>query len=190
MKLKFSRLLAAGVAALLGASLAVAVSPGTAQASGTPLSVTFVSGTFRTPTGGAADCPGVPAGTDCQIDKFFGDIGGPDDGVNQGADDWLLTNYIHENVPTQGFWQYQDEERITDTRGIFYGNEWGMIDARPNLTTTGDFTAFYDGTTANGCYRLNFVISGTIDISSMVGQGANPVNNDSGTWNGVITQYC
>lgn len=181
--------------ALLGLALAFAltlvVGPGTAFASGSYGSnVTYVSGTFRTPTGGAASCPGVPEGTDCQIDKFFGSIGGPDDGVNPGADDKLTTVFIHEDVPAPGFWTYKDLEEITDTRGVFRGDEYGIIDARPGLSTTGNFAGVYHGKTDDGCYVLDFVIRGVIDISGIVDQSSNPVNIDSGSWAGFITKKC
>lgn len=177
------------ICAALVFGLSFAIPADTARAAGDHR-VTFVSGTFLTPTGGAADCPGVPEGTDCQIDKFFGDIGGPDDGVNPGADDKLTTVYIHEDVPAAGFWQYDDLEEIADTRGTFRGHELGIIDARPGLSTTGSFTAVYQGVTDDGCYKLNFIITGVIDISGIVDQSSNPVNNDSGTWAGYITRLC
>src|SRR5262249_47496696 len=94
-----------GVTCASGPSTAVAAShtsPHSAR--------TFVHGTFRTPEGTVAECPGVPPGTDCQIDKFFGDIGGPDNGTNLGADDKLTTVFIHEDVPVPGFWTYRDLE--------------------------------------------------------------------------------
>ncbi len=182
-----TRLLVSGLAvAIMGASFVALTA---VPASADEQSITFVSGTFRTPDGGAADCPGVPEGTDCQIDKFFGGIGGADDGVNPGADDKLTTVYIHEDVPATGFWQYNDLEEITDVRGVFRGHEIGIIDARPNLSTTGNFAAVYSGVTDDGCYSLHFVINGTIDISGIVSQSSNPVDIDSGNWTGYITSH-
>lgn len=182
------RLLAVGTATMTG--LLLAFVPDAPALADQPV-VTSVSGTFRTPTGGAAECPDVPEGTDCQIDKFFGDIGGPDDGTNPGADDKLTTVYIHTDTPATGFWSYKDLEEITDaTYGTFRGYEYGIIDARPDLSTTGSFGAAYSGVTDNGCYRLQFVIGGVIDISDMVSQTIKPVNVDSGNWAGYLTSYC
>jgi hypothetical protein len=183
---------------LYGLSLLLAVAAGPAMAvyasgggnHGQQDTKTFVTGTFRTPTGGAADCPGVPVGTDCQIDKFFYGIGGPDNGTNPGADDKLTTVFIHEDQPAVGYWTYKDKEEITGTHGVFRGYEQGVIDARPGLPTTGSFGATYHGVTDDHCYELDFGIGGIIDISGIVDQSSNPVNDDNGTWAGYITKKC
>lgn len=148
------------------------------------------SGTFRTPTGGAATCPGVPADVDCQIDVLFGTVGGPDNGVNPGAEDRLTTQFIHEDVPAPGFWSYKDLEEISDVRGVFRGFERGVIDARPGLSSTGRFVGAYHGTTDDGCWVLDFGITGVIDLSGFVDQSGNPVNNDSGVWRGALQHKC
>ncbi len=156
----------------------------------------LVTGTFRTPTGGSAACTDVPPTDDCQVDRFFGDIGGPDNGVNQGADDEVNTVFIHfddfNGKSTPGAWTYRDKETIRDfVRNVTWvGFENGVIDGRSGGTTTGQFSGHYEGTSTDGCSVLVFDISGFIDISGIVDQSGNPVNNDSGMWIGQITAKC
>lgn len=158
-----------------------------------------VHGTFRTPPDSVAQCTDAPPDTDCQNDWFFGDIGGADNG-RPGAIDHLVTNYIDmrwgDAHGKPGFWKYQDFEDVVDNgRSVvrfrrFSGVEDGFIDARPGVSTTGNFTAVYRGTSRDGCSSLYFVISGKIDISGIVDQSSNPVNGDSGNWAGAITIRC
>lgn len=156
--------------------------------------VTAVNGTFRTPAGDASVCPDAPPDADCQIDVLYGDIGGKDNGHNPGAKDELNTVFIHEDEffgnPAPGYWTYEDQEDITDTRGIFHGFENGVIDVRPAQSNTGGFWGHYVGTTADGCWKLEFNITGIIDLTGFVDQSANPVNSDSGVWGGTITKLC
>lgn len=165
--------------------------PNTPNTQGTEIPV---NGTFRTPPDEFSACPDAPLDADCQIDWFFGDIGGQDQGNRRGGDDKLTTIFINENEffgnPAPGYWTYRDLEEITDIRGIFRGYEDGVIDARPGQSNTGGFWGHYKGVTDDGCWSLEFNISGVIDLTGMIDQSANPVNSDSGVWSGKITKLC
>ena len=65
-----------------------------------------------------------------------------------------------------------------------------MIDARPAQSNTGGFWGHYIGTADDNCWKLEFNITGIIDLSGIIDQSQNSVNADSGAWSGKITQLC